>query len=59
MPKSFVADTKNLLLKYAQHKDRQNLLDEWGSANCENKEEKFVAFIKKVLGDNLARLDNN
>ena len=59
VPKSLVADTKNMLLKYAQHKDRQSLLDEWSSAHCENKLEKFVAYIRKVLVDNVVRLNNN
>ena len=59
MPKTLVADTKNLLLKYASHKDRQNLLDDWNSTHCTNKVDKFIAFIRKVLLDNVARLENN
>jgi hypothetical protein len=59
MPKSLVVDTKNMLFKYAQHKDRQNFLDEWNSAHCSNKAEKFFAYIRKVLVDNVARLENN
>ena len=58
VPKSLVADTKNLLLKYSSNKDRQNLLNDWNSGHCENKFEKFISFIRKVLVDNQTRLNN-
>jgi len=57
VPKSLIADSKQLLVKYACHKDRQNLLEDWNTPQCSNKAEKFVAYIKKVLTENVTRLE--
>ena len=57
MPKSLINDSKYFFTKYACHKDRQNFQDEWQSPQSVNKLEKFLAFIEKILKENLKRLN--
>lgn len=52
MPKSFVADLKQLLLKYAADKDRLNLFEAWHAPDCETKRDKLLNHCRKTLSDN-------
>lgn len=49
-------DLKQLLLKYAGHKDRVNLFENWFAPDCETKRDKILAHYRKSLIDNQKRL---
>ena len=48
----FVTDWKSLLIKYQDHRDKMNLADLWDAHETENKRDKLLKFVGKVLANN-------
>lgn len=60
MPKPFIADVKQMFLKYQNHRDRINLNENWvASPDCATKKAKLLMFTNKVLIDNNRKIKAN